>query len=70
MLVSWEGEVGMDLVTDDQHIVALANLCYALQHLLAPHRAGRVVWVAHYEDLAAVGLAFKIVEINSKATIL
>ncbi len=63
MAVAWEGEVGVDLVADDDDIVSLADFSHAAQNFSAPYGTGGIVRGAHDKDLAVLGFALEVVEV-------
>jgi hypothetical protein len=59
-----QGQVGMDLVGDDEQVVALGQLAERRQFGLAQHAPGRVVRVHEQEDLCFTGCSGSSVQVE------
>ena len=64
-----KGEVGMYLVGDDIHIVAIADVGNATEGLFVPDGAAGVVGVAEDEPAALMRTLFEVVEVDGKTPV-
>ena len=64
MLEAFEGQVGVNLVGNDNDVVVGADFCHAFKFFAQPHTSAGVVGVAQQEQFASLCLLLKVLKVN------
>ena len=64
VLVGRQGEVAVDLIREDQHLVLLADISHAGELCPCPDTSARILRVTENQNLTALDVTFELLEVD------